>query len=224
RKQLEELPPLLTGTRVERVFCKGKHIFVAFDNGVYLHNHLVMRGRWRKIKGRLLMLPEGTWLALYVGAHTVCNLNGQMLKMTDWGGVQAAMDSLGPDIMAEPFPRQAVTEAIAASRLPVAEAILDQSVVCGVGNIAKSEALLRARIDPRASASRLDGPSLRRLVQVLHDLLWESYHQGGRWTCRVYRKRGQPCPDCGHKIQLLRLAPSKRSTYFCPACQGSGGA
>lgn len=78
----EDLAPAvrrIEGSRVDGVACAGKHIFLRFADGTVLHNHLLMRGRWRRFSGNLLFLPDGAWLALYVGPHTVCNLHGQMM-------------------------------------------------------------------------------------------------------------------------------------------------
>ena len=71
----------LAGRVVQRAFCKGKHIFIEFDGGRFLHNHLLMKGIWRKLEGQQLFFPDTTWLALYVGPFTICNLKGQMLKL-----------------------------------------------------------------------------------------------------------------------------------------------
>jgi endonuclease-8 len=145
----------LTGRIVQRAFCKGKHIFVEFDGGSFLHNHLLMRGIWRKLEGQQLFLPDGTWLALYVGPYTICNLKGQLLKLADQEEVTALCSSLGPDAMTQPFPSDEIRRSLAATKLPVAEALLAQSIVAGVGNIAKSEALYRAGVDPRLAACEL---------------------------------------------------------------------
>ena len=71
----------LTGRKIQRSFCKGKHIFIEFDGGAFLHNHLLMRGKWKKLDGNQLFLPDSAWLGLYVGPYTICNLNGQMLDL-----------------------------------------------------------------------------------------------------------------------------------------------
>jgi endonuclease-8 len=219
RSELEPYIPRLAGSHVEECFCKGKHIFIRFQGGLYIHNHLLMRGRWRRIDGQLLFLPSGAWLGLYVGPHTICNYNGQMLRFVYEDSVQETLSSLGPDTMQEPYPEEEVRAALRASDLHIAEALLDQSVVCGVGNVAKSEALYLAGVDPRAFPGRLEAVRLRRLVEAIQSVMRESYRNGGRWTHRVYRRSGQRCTSCGGRVRVVRLPPSKRSTYFCPSCQ-----
>jgi formamidopyrimidine-DNA glycosylase len=221
RPRLIESVSGLVGSRVVRAFCKGKHSFIEFDNGSIIHSRLLMRGTWRELGGRLLFLPPGAWLGIYVGPYTICNLNGQVLSVVGAEEVSQIMATLGPDVMEEPFPEEAVMKALKASKLPISEALLDQSVVCGLGNIAKSEALHVAAVNPRIHADRLDDRSLTELARASARVCWDSYNAGGRWRCRVYRRRGQSCERCGRAIQMLRQKPSRRSTYYCPRCQGA---
>ncbi len=109
-----------------RAFCKGKHIFIEFYAGTFLHNHLLMKGIWRKLEGQQLFYPETTWLGLYVGPFTICNLNGQMLKLVNDDVVKLQCSSLGPDAMAHPFPKDMIRQALSDTPLPVSEALLDQ--------------------------------------------------------------------------------------------------
>jgi endonuclease-8 len=216
----EDIPAeSFTGKRIERVFCKGKHIFLEFEAGLFLHNHLLMRGTWKKLEGQQLFLPPNAWIALYVGPYTICNLGGQMLKFVTKGDVDEQLASLGPDAMAEPFPEEEIAGMLIAQRLPIAEALLDQSVVAGIGNIAKSELLFSAGIDPRAKVSELGDGEMPKLLKVIRETLWGSYNSGGRWKCSVYRKAGEPCVKCGGTIRLIKQPPSRRATYFCPRCQ-----
>jgi formamidopyrimidine-DNA glycosylase len=205
---------------IQSVFCKGKHIFIEFESGIFLHNHLLMRGIWRKLKGQLLFYPEATWLGLYVGPFTICNLHGQMLKIVDQREVHAKFASLGPDAMSQPFPRDEIRRSLSATTLSVSKALLDQKIVCGVGNIAKSEVLHIAGIDPRTATCELQPVQMDRLLEAINTVLWGSYNQGGRWTRNVYHRHGQPCEKCLTVIRAIRLTRSKRTTYFCPKCQG----
>ena len=222
RPKLREASVLLPHRNVVSCFCKGKHIFIEFDGGLFLHNHLLMRGRWRREPGQLLIPPDDMWIGLYVGDATVYNLRGQVLELIDRRQVDAALKRLGPDAMARPFPRDAVRRNLGGSDLPIAEFLLEQSLVSGVGNVAKSEILFAAGIDPRQAASSLSAEQTDRLFSATEAVLWESYRIGGRWTHRVYRRRGQACEVCGNGIRLLRLAPSRRSIYFCPVCGVNG--
>ena len=211
----------LTGLSVQRVACRGKNIFVEFEGGQILYNHLLMRGNWKKLDGAQLFLPTGAWLGLYLGPYTICNIGGQRLKLIDQEQMQEQLESLGPDAMAKPYATDEIRSSLLQSRLSVSEALLDQSVVAGVGNIAKSEILFVARIDPRVHATELSERQLATLLDAIPTVLWNSYNVGGRWECRVYRKVGDACEQCGTTIRSISLRPSKRATYFCPKCQGS---
>ncbi len=157
----------LAGRTVLRAFCKGKHIFIEFDGGQFLHNHILMKGIWRKLEGQQLFFPDTTWLALYVGPFTICNLKGQMLKLVNEDAVKIQCDSLGPDAMALPFPEDMIRHSLGATKLAISEALLDQSILCGVGNVAKSEALYLAGLDPRIAGCELRTIQMDRLLEAI---------------------------------------------------------
>ncbi len=217
RENLQAFAGAVAGRRLLDVFCKGKHIFAEFEGGLFLHNHLLMRGSWRRLEGRLLLLPPGTWLALDMGSHTVCNLNGQMLRPETSQTVAHELSRLGPDVMTEPYPAGEIERALRSRDQAIGPALLDQSLVSGLGNIAKSEALHLARVDPRARAQALNPSAVRRLVEAIRRVCQESYYKGGRWSCRIYQRHGQPCATCSRRI--VRILQAGRSTYFCPVCQ-----
>ena len=219
RDELDGAVGALNGRAIERCFCKGKHIFIAFEGGVHIHNHLLMRGRWRKYAGQLLIDPGQAWLSLYVGPHTLCNLNGQMLRLRTPAEVEDVVAGLGPDVMKEPYPREEIASVLRENPLPISEALLDQAVVCGLGNVARSEALFLAGIDPRTPGFLLADAQTERLLDAIYRVMWDSYRQGGRWTHRVYQATGRPCPSCGGPVRVVRLTPSRRNTFWCPRCQ-----
>lgn len=209
----------IVGRSVKRVFCKGKNIFCDLGGDLYLHNHLLMRGRWKKLSGAQLILPPDTWLALDVGPYSVCNMNGQRLRLIDRDQLDEQLDSLGPDTMANPFPASAIERRLRDSALPISEALLQQSVLAGIGNTAKSEILFLAKIAPERTHRDLSTQETERLIEAIPKVLWNSYRLSGRWECDVYKRRGMPCVRCGVSIETMTLRPSKRKTYYCPRCQ-----
>jgi len=113
-------------------------------------------------------------------------------------------------------------------------AILDQSVVAGVGNIYADESLFATRIHPATKAGQVSPAKLKRLWQAIPEVLalaianggstYKNYidAQGGRGQYlmkygKVFRREGQACPECGGVIEKIRVAG--RGTHFCPACQ-----
>ncbi len=216
---LKALAEKLSGRSVTDVFCKGKHIFIRFDQGTVLHNHMLMRGKWRALSGPFLFAPPGLWLALEQGASAICNFNGQVLEAIDEAGVAKWLDALGPDVLSTPYPEAALAERLQQATRPICEVLLDQSCIAGIGNVAKSESLFLAGIDPRIPANQLSSASVEALLASMRAVMMESYTQGGRWIHRVYHRHRQPCPQCGGRIAVIRMPPSRRATYFCPLCQ-----
>ena len=135
---------------------------------------------------------------------------------------------LGPDILAEEFDEEEVLRRLRAVALaPIGEAVLDQTAVCGIGNVYKSEILFLEGIDPFARVSTLDEERARRLLRECRRLMrrnLEGYPRRtrlGRDGARqwVYRRSGEGCSKCGTKVRMRRQGDLGRSTYYCPECQ-----
>jgi formamidopyrimidine-DNA glycosylase len=219
RTSLELFSKTIPGSQIKRIFCKGKHIFFEFDSGIYLHNHLLMRGRWRRSSDRFLILSSEIWLAFELAKTTVYNCNGQVLKVLDSEQVNIQLNSLGPDVMSADCLEDHIIEAIASSEGTIGETLLDQFVLSGIGNVAKSESLFLAGLHPQIHSIDLSSDESRSLAKSIRHVMWESYRAGGHWTHRVYRRAKNRCFECGTRIQMIRQGKQNRSTYFCPRCQ-----
>jgi endonuclease-8 len=118
----------------------------------------------------------------------------------------------------------------------IAEVLLNQRVVAGIGNVFKSEILFVAGIDPFAAANALSDAVLARVIDEAQQLLRANVLDGsqtlstaiGRRTTRsldpgvklwVYGRGGKPCRTCGTPIRTKKTGPEARSTYWCPVCQ-----
>jgi len=217
----EAMRPLamqLSNRRVERVFARGKNLLLEFEGGACLHNHLRMDGRWRAIGGEEA-LPEGAWLSFRLGDRRIVNLGGELLQLLTRDGLDSLLETLGPDVMAEPFPRSELLIALARARGSIASALLDQHVVAGIGNIARCEALHRARLAPQSACKTLSPRELDRLLDALQAVTQESYRNAGRWTPRAYERTGEPCGHCGEGIAVLSVESTQRKLYGCTRCQ-----
>ncbi|WP_242395209.1 bifunctional DNA-formamidopyrimidine glycosylase/DNA-(apurinic or apyrimidinic site) lyase [Anaeromyxobacter oryzisoli] len=137
--------------------------------------------------------------------------------------------ALGPDPLERGVDPDRLAGALARSRLPVKVRIMDQAIVPGVGNIYASEALFRARIDPRRRADALTRPEVRRLAEAIVEAMREGIarqegpeityvEEGGENPFLVYAREGERCPRCG-KEPITRVVQAQRSTFFCLACQ-----
>ena len=127
---------------------------------------------------------------------------------------------LGPDLLAADFDAAAAARALrgAGPQVEIGEALLDQSLVAGIGNIFKSEGCFRAGINPSRRLESLSDEELKALLEVTRGLMLEAVETGHQ-PDRVYRKVGRPCPHCQTTIQSRAQGDSARLSYWCPACQ-----
>jgi formamidopyrimidine-DNA glycosylase len=136
--------------------------------------------------------------------------------------------TLGVDALDPALTSRHLAGVLASRRIPIKVALLDQSVVAGIGNIYASEALWRARIDPRIPANRLTRARLGSLLQAVRATLKAALQRQQRYYARgqampddgrfaVYDREGEPCRRCRGTIK--RITQAARSTYFCPKCQ-----
>ncbi|MEJ2575377.1 MAG: zinc finger domain-containing protein, partial [Gammaproteobacteria bacterium] len=112
----------------------------------------------------------------------------------------------------------------------LADVLLDQRIAAGIGNAYKSELLFLRRLAPDRTLGELDDEELRALFSLAGALIRANLGGGPRTTrflsdragrLWVYRRRGEPCLRCGTLVRMARLGEDRRSTYWCPACQGT---
>jgi formamidopyrimidine-DNA glycosylase len=144
-----------------------------------------------------------------------------MLRPLSGDQVEQQLATLGPDVMSDDCTAADIIAVLSGSELPIGEALLDQSVLSGIGNVAKSEALFLAGVHPEIVSRNLPESRLARLAETIDKVMWGSYRAGGRWTHRVYRRNGWKCPACGTRIATIRQGKASRSTFFCPRCQAT---
>lgn len=212
--------PFPPGAIVEGAAAIGKHCLIRFDDGRTLRTHMRMTGswhlyrpgeRWRKRPGamRALVAVED-WVA-------VCFAAPEVELVTE----VHATDHLGPDLcVAEPdvaLAARLLVELSPADR-EIGDALLDQRIACGVGNVWKSETLFVERVDPFAPVGALTGEQRVALLRTAALLLREQVERPGG-SRQVYGRRGQPCRRCGSAIAWRPQGPHRRGTYWCPSCQ-----
>jgi len=215
----------LRGARVARVERRGKHQLIHLDDGRVVHIHFRMNGDWI-FDGSSDPLPRfaRATLAFANGTRVVLE-DSRALSTVD---VHAAETPLGLDLGPEPhdpeLTPERLRETLSGRRVEIKVALLDQRVIAGLGNIYASEALWRAKIDPRAIAATLSLATVRQLLLAIRAVIERA--TGGRYThaenarLDVYDREGQGCRRCDGTI--ARIAQGGRSTYFCPRCQRTG--
>ena len=148
--------------------------------------------------------------------------------------VITGLQKLGPEPFSEAFSAGHLAQRLAGSSRPIKSALLDQSLVAGVGNIYADESLFLSGIAPHTASGRIGLAQLNTLHRALVDVLHTSIGAGGTTfsdfrdltgtngnygnAAWVYRRGGEPCRVCGTPIRRDRLGG--RSSHWCPQCQG----
>lgn len=226
RHTYERWPERLHGRSVVSVDAHGKHLFVRFEGNLTLHSHLRMTGAWgvygaRQRWGRS---PRRAWLVMRVGEREAVQFDGPVLELRD--EAQLRLDPrlvmLGPDILAKDFDANAVLRRLRNSdpSRPFGEALLDQRVVAGIGNIWKSEACFAVGVDPWRSMAAMGESEVLAVLEAARERMAESVRAGFQARPRaVYRRAGMPCSRCGGKVRGRGQGDHNRTTYWCPSCQ-----
>jgi endonuclease-8 len=144
--------------------------------------------------------------------------NGPVLELDD-----RRVRRLGPDILAEPPELDAMIANLRGeSRRDIGDALLDQRLVAGIGNVWKAEALWRARVSPWRAAGEVSHEELRAVLEAAHELMRESV-ESGRQRRLVYNRTGHGCRRCGTPIRSRGQSDANRTAYWCPSCQAGEG-
>ena len=213
----------------------GKHLLTRFDDGQTLHTHLRMEGSWAIARtGAPAAAARGAFVRVVLGTSTWTAIGTRigMLDVVATRDEQALIGHLGPDLLDPQFPGAGLAEALrrwdTQGAAPIAEVLLDQRVVAGIGTIYASESLFTRRLWPWTPADRLTDPAA--LLLVARALLRRSVDAPiptatgetarGRTTL-VHGRTRQPCRRCGTPIRVGRAfkPPVDRPIFYCPVCQ-----
>lgn len=213
----------LDGLRLESVEAHGKHLLLGFGE-LSLHSHLGMSGGWHFYPpgARWRRARSSAWAVLSGGGWDAVQFGGPTLRVMPTARLSRdpQLARLGPDILAERFDLEAVVAAMRADPgRGLGDALLDQRLVAGIGNIFKSEACFAARVDPWRTVGDVSDEELRAVLSAARDLMSEAV-ESGRHPHRVYRRRQGACPRCRGRISSRGQGDDNRTTYWCPRCQG----
>jgi endonuclease-8 len=230
-------PERLAGRGVRAVDAHGKHLFVRFDGGLTLHSHLRMGGAWG-VYGRgerWHRTPRRAWLVIRTDEHEVVQFDGPVLELMTDGRTRfdQRLAALGPDLLHEDF-----SEGDYLRRLrdgdparQIGDALLDQRIVAGIGNVWKNEGCFIAGIDPWRRSGALSDDEALSIVRGIRPLMAKSAERGGRittfegragrteWRTWVHDRGGMPCRRCGARIRSRGQGDDNRTTFWCPECQ-----
>ena len=231
----------LVGSTITGVDAQGKNLLIRFDNGLEVRTHLQMHGSWHRYR------PGERWRRPASRARLVIEVPGSVAVCFDAPTVElfeqraerlhGALSKLGPDLLGDAFDRM---EALRRLRDPgregmtVAEALLDQRALAGIGNVYKCEVLFIERVSPFTPVRDLDDATLLRLIDTARGLLLANatgpasgvervttegsrHADGPVWA---YGRSGRPCRRCGTAIRSeVQGTELPRLTYWCPRCQ-----
>ena len=236
----DDFVALLAGRKVESANRRGKYLWLPLDSGDALTGHLGM-------SGQLLVVPADKPEETHLRVRFTFADGGRELRFVDqrtFGGlfvvagggddVPGHIAHIARDPLDEAFDDDAFVAALRRKRTTVKRALLDQSLVSGVGNIYADESLWRARLHYDRPTDRLTRADVTTLLACIREVLRESLRAGGtsfdalyvstegvsglfQRRLEVYGREGEPCSRCGSAIR--RDAFMNRSSYYCPRCQ-----
>jgi endonuclease-8 len=214
RAAVKGIAERLSGRRLESVEALGKNLFLRFEGGLILRSHLRMSGRWR-VERRGAPRVGRPWLVLRGAEREAVLWNGPVLELSG-----EAARRLGPDVLADPpdVARMLARMRAADPGREVGDALLDQRLVAGIGNVWKAETLWAVGISPWRPLRELSDGELRATLETAARLMRRGLDTG-RASREVYRRAGRPCPRCGEPIRSRGQGDGNRTAYWCPRCQ-----
>ena len=234
----DEFKEKLINQTIQEVSRRGKYLVFHFDD-YQLLSHLRMEGKYFYVDSDFELNPH---------VHVIFTLeNGKRLLYQDtrkFGTYHlydkaidlettAPFQVLGLEPFATEFTPSYVKEKIQNKKKPIKSLLLDQTVVCGLGNIYVDEVLYRARLHPLTSSSELTDKDIENVVKYTVEVLARAIELGGT-TIRTFRsshgvsgtfqnellvhqRKGENCYECHTPIEKIKVGG--RGTYFCPTCQ-----
>lgn len=226
-------PETLVGLSVKAIETRGKHLLVHLSDATTLHVHLGMTGRFSvdALDTPGLGPAPAASLHLETPTHRIVGRTVPTLERLTAGRLvrHPHLASLGPDLLGETFDAgAAVARFQREPYLPLGEALLDQRLVCGIGNVYKSEVLFLEGQDPWRRVVDTPPGTLAAVLERARGLMLRNLGPELRRTRRgldadryyVYERAGSPCRRCDTLVAMARQGDMGRSTYFCAACQG----
>lgn len=245
----EDFDQRLEGRTLEKLGRRAKYLVGEFDDGTVLLAHLGMSGRMiietpddaDRTPGEFTHDPgshaKHEHIVFHVGNGTVIRFSDPrrfgLMTLTDRESFAGhkLIGHLGPEPTGEDFTGPVLAARLKGKKTPIKSALLDQTIVAGVGNIYACEALYAAGISPRRQAATVQGRRADRLAKAVRDVLGDAIEAGGsslrdhvaptgelgyfQHSFKVYGRTGEPCPGCDCGQSVSRIVQSGRSTFYC---------
>ena len=225
----------LAGRTVETVEAAGKNLLMHFSGDLHLRTHMRMHGSWHIYKPgeRWRMRRDAMRIAIETDAWVAVAFNVPVAEFYDER--QEDLRRIGPDFIAPHFDAEEAMRRIRArADLEIAEALLNQRVVAGIGNEYKSELLFITKINPFTRVADLTDEQLRSIINTARKLMVANVEKrsssrvttfslDARENQYVFSRGNKPCRRCGTPIAYAKQGKDVRGTYWCPRCQPAAG-
>ncbi len=220
----------LAGETVQTTLSRGKHLLTRIGDRT-LHTHLKMEGSWHLYRTgtRWLRPAHEARVVLRTESWSAVGFALGVVEVVDTSDEDTIVGHLGPDLLGPDWDADRALRRLGADPArPVADALLDQRNLAGIGNLYKNEMLFLAGVAPERPVGEVE--VLARLVDRTRRALVANRERveqtftgdtrRGRRTW-VYQREGQPCRRCGESIRVRMQGPAtqQRATYWCPVCQ-----
>jgi len=221
----------LSGQVVREVAPRGKHLFLRTDAGLTLHTHFEMDGRWdlRRAGSGLGGRPHEVRVVLETEPWTAVGRRLPVVELLPTREEAAVVAHLGPDVLGPDWdPAEVLRRLATTPDRPIGDAVVDQRVMAGPGNVYRSEACFLRGVDPWTPVGEVQ--DLAAMVSLLKRLMEANRSIGAQVTTGdprpgrsrwVYGRGGEPCRRCGTPIRRASSGPpgQERVVYWCPQCQ-----
>ncbi|MEP6993116.1 MAG: DNA-formamidopyrimidine glycosylase family protein, partial [Acidobacteriota bacterium] len=223
----------LDGRRFRRADAHGKHLFHLWEGGLVVHVHLGMAGEFYRFVGRPPIPRASVRMRMSAGGVTVDLIGPPTCELISEAQRQAVLDRLGPDPLRADADPDRVWAALRRRSRTIGDALLDQRVIAGVGNIFRNEALFLTGIHPLRRSDRLSRGQWQELWDTTSRIMRQGLTEGRIKTVdpreRAHVRSGRPardafyvyereiCRRCGAAIREFPL--SGRRMWACRSCQ-----
>jgi formamidopyrimidine-DNA glycosylase len=232
--QKTTVPGDLTGQRVTGITRRGKYITIDLE-GHRLIIHLMLKGRFKPLKDKQ---PQKTAAVLLEFEDKSIQLveDTKLKRMSLWivekNTAVEDIKPLGVEPLSDEFTQKRLEELLANSRERLKNFLLNQRNIAGIGNAYADEICWSARLSPFKQAGKLTKDEIALLYSAIGQTLLEATKEIRKLTgegidinekrpfMAVHRRRGEPCPRCGRKVEWV--STTSRDTFYCPGCQTEG--
>jgi formamidopyrimidine-DNA glycosylase len=220
----------LSGRELREVTSRGKHLLFRLEGGLSLHTHFEMDGVWHLYpKGRRWRAPAfQARVILETAEHQAVGFRLPVVEVFETRREAGRLAHLGPDILGADWDaREGARRLRSCGRKPIGDALLDQRVIAGWGNVYRCEICFLAGVSPWTPVEEVG--DLERVAALGRRLIYANRSSAGHVTTGdtrpgrrhwVYGRKDLPCLRCGTPVRKSG-GPVERVTYWCPHCQHS---